>query len=84
MLKKAPAGWVRVVVEAEGFVPRVAGHARLDDQPRWQSYDIGLARSAPVSGRVIDEDGKPMADVDVRSRQRPGCVRREIPVTVGV
>ena len=66
VLKKAPAGWVRVVVEAEGFVPRVAGHARLDDQPRWQSYDIGLARSAPVSGRVIDEDGKPMADVDVR------------------
>jgi len=66
VLKKAPAGWFRVVVEAEGFVPRVAGHARLDDQPRWQSYDIGLVRSAPVSGRVIDEDGKPMADVDVR------------------
>jgi hypothetical protein len=66
VLKKAPAGWARVVVEAEGFVPRVAGHARLDDQPRWQSYDIGLAPSAPVSGRVIDENGKPMADVDVR------------------
>ena len=65
-LKKAPAGWARVVVEAEGFVPRLAGYARLDDQPRWQSYDIGLAPSAPVSGRVIDEDGKPMADVDVR------------------
>jgi hypothetical protein len=65
VLKKARAGWVRVVVEAEGFVPRVAGYARLDDQPRWQSYDIGLIRSAPVSGRVIDEDGKPMADVDV-------------------
>ncbi|WP_165253539.1 carboxypeptidase-like regulatory domain-containing protein [Paludisphaera soli] len=65
VLKKAPVGWVRVVVEAEGFVPRVAGYARLDDQPRWQSYDIGLIRSAPVSGRVIDEDDKPMADVDV-------------------
>jgi hypothetical protein len=65
VLKKAPAGWVRVVVEAEGFVPRVAGYARLDDQPRWQSHDIGLVRSATVSGRVIDEDGKPMSDVDV-------------------
>ena len=66
VLKKAPAGWVRVVVEADGFVSRVAGYARFDEQPRWQSYEIGLARSAPVSGRVIDEDGKAMADVDVR------------------
>ena len=66
VLKKAPAGWVRVVVEADGFVPRVAGYARFDEQPRWQSYDCGLARSAPVSGRVTDEDGKPLADVDVR------------------
>ena len=66
MLKKAPAGWVRVVVEADGFVPRVAGYARFDEQPRWQSYDCGLARSAPVSGRVTDEDGKPLAGVDVR------------------
>ncbi|WP_435009367.1 carboxypeptidase-like regulatory domain-containing protein [Tundrisphaera lichenicola] len=66
VLKNAPAGWVRVVVEAEGFVPRIAGHARLDDQPRWQSFDIGLVRSAPVSGRVVDEDGTPMADVNVR------------------
>ena len=33
VLKKAPAGWVRVVVEADGFVPRVAGYARFDEQP---------------------------------------------------
>ena len=66
VLKKAPAGWVRVVVEADGFVPRVAGYARFDDQPRWQSYDCGLARPAPVSGRVTDDAGKPLADVDVR------------------
>jgi hypothetical protein len=66
VLTKSPAGWFRVVVEAEGVVPRVAGYARPDGQPRWQSYDCGLARSAPVSGRVIDESGKPMMDVDVR------------------
>ena len=66
VLKKAPAGWVRVVVEADGFVPRVAGYARFDEQPRWQSYDCGLSRPAPVSGRITDEAGKPLADVDVR------------------
>jgi hypothetical protein len=66
VLKKAPAAWVRVVVEADGFVPRVAAYARFDDQPRWQSYDCGLSRSAPVSGRVTDENGQPLADVSVR------------------
>ena len=34
--------------------------------PAGSPTTCGLARSAPVSGRVIDEDGKPMADVDVR------------------
>ncbi len=66
VLKRAPAGWVRVVVEADGFVPKVAGHARIDEQPRWQSYDCGLARPAAVSGRVTDEAGKPLEGVDVR------------------
>src|SRR5206468_2480763 len=42
------------------------GYARLDAQPRWQSFDSDLVRSAPVSGRVTDEDSKAMADVDVR------------------
>ena len=66
VLKKAPAGWYRVVVEADGFVPRVAGYAQFDDQPRWQSYDCGLSRPAPVSGRVTDDAGRPLADVEVR------------------
>ena len=38
----------------------------FDDQPRWQSYDGGLSRPAPVSGRIIDQAGQPLADVDVR------------------
>ena len=66
VLKQAPAGWVRVVVEADGFVPRVAGHTRLDGQPHWEPFDGGLARPAPVAGRVTDEAGKPLADVEVR------------------
>ena len=50
VLKKTPAGWHRVVIEADGFVPRVAGYAQFDDQPRWHFYDCGLARPAPVVG----------------------------------
>jgi hypothetical protein len=66
VLKKAPAGWHRVVIEAPGFVPRVAGYANVDDQPRWQAYDSGLARPGPVTGRVTDDAGQPLADVEVR------------------
>ncbi len=47
VLKQSPAGWHRVVVEAVGFVPRIAGYARFDDQPRWVSYDCGLSRPRP-------------------------------------
>ena len=68
VLKKMPAGWHRLVIEADGFVPRVVGYAQFDDQPRWQSYDCGLSRPAPVSGRITDHDGQPLADVDVQIR----------------
>ncbi|MGA2615981.1 MAG: carboxypeptidase-like regulatory domain-containing protein [Thermoguttaceae bacterium] len=60
VLKKAPAGTFRVVVEADGYVPRVVGHALLDGQPRWQSFDGGLSRPAPVSGSITDDAGKPL------------------------
>lgn len=66
VMKKTPAGWLRIVVEADGFVPRIVGYAQFDEQPRWQSFDCGLARSVAVSGRVTDPDGKPMEDVEVR------------------
>src|SRR5262249_188036 len=62
VLKKAPAGWHRVVIEAEGFVPRVLGYLNTDDQPRWHRYDGGLARPAIVAGRVTDDPGKPLPD----------------------
>jgi protocatechuate 3,4-dioxygenase beta subunit len=77
VLKKAPAGWHRLVVEAEGHVPRVAGYVRFDDQPRWASYDCGLSRPAPVEGRVIDDSGQPLADVEVQIRNaEPGASGR--------
>ena len=66
VLTNAPAGWYRVVLEADGYVSRVAGHARFDAPARWQSFNSGLLPPAPVSGRVIDAAGQPLADVDVR------------------
>jgi hypothetical protein len=66
VLKKAPEGWHQVVVDAAGYVPRVVGYGRYDDQPVWQRYDSGLARAAVVAGRVIDDAGRPLADVEVR------------------
>jgi protocatechuate 3,4-dioxygenase beta subunit len=66
VLKKAPAGWHRVIIEADGYVPRVIGYFQTDDEPRWKSFDGGLARPATVAGRLLDEAGQPLADVDVR------------------
>lgn len=66
VIKKTPAGWYRVVMEADGYVARVAGYARIDDQPAWYSYNCGLTRPASVSGRITDDAGKPLADVTVR------------------
>ena len=66
VLKNQPPGWHRVVVKADGYVPRIVGHVSSDKQPRWHSYDCGLSRSVAVSGHVSDKAGKPLADVDVR------------------
>ncbi len=66
VLKQVPAGWHRIVVATDGFVPRVAGYGRFDDQPRWQNFDSRLSRAAHVAGRVIDDADQPLADVEVR------------------
>jgi hypothetical protein len=68
VLKKAPAGWHRLVIDAEGYVPRVIGYSRHDDQPDWQFFDSGLGPPTVVAGRVTDDEGKPLADVIVRVR----------------
>jgi hypothetical protein len=66
VLKNAPAGWHRIVLQAEGYVSRVAGYLQNDGQPRWSVFDAGLAPSAEVTGHVSDEEGKPLAEVEVR------------------
>jgi hypothetical protein len=66
VLKKVAAeGSYRVIIEGSGYVPRVLGYFVTNDQPRWHSYDGGLARPATVAGRVTD-GGQPLADVEVR------------------
>jgi hypothetical protein len=66
VLKKAPAGWHRVVAELDGYVPRVIGYGTFDEQPKWHSYDTGLSRPATVSGQITDDAKKPLADAEVR------------------
>jgi len=66
VLKNLPPAWIRIVVEADGFVPRVVGYAHCFDQPQWHSFDAGLIRAISLSGRVTDQSGTPLADVDVR------------------
>ncbi|HUG91239.1 MAG TPA: carboxypeptidase-like regulatory domain-containing protein [Planctomycetaceae bacterium] len=68
VLKSAPAGWHRIVVEADGYVPRVIGYDRSDGQPRWSAHHTGLSKPARVAGRVTDAEGRPLADVEVRLR----------------
>src|SRR6185295_3003812 len=68
LLKKTPAGSFRVVIEAEGYVARLVGYVNADERPRWHGFDTGLVKAAFVSGRVIDEDGHPLADVQVSIR----------------
>jgi hypothetical protein len=68
VLKKTPRGPHQVVIEADGFVPRIVGYVLVEDQPRWQAFDGGLARPARVAGRVTDNAGKPLAGVEVSIR----------------
>ncbi|WP_165223797.1 MSCRAMM family protein [Aquisphaera insulae] len=66
VFRNVPSGWYQVVVHGRGFASRVVGHVRPDGQPHWQDFKAGLARPAAISGRVVDEAGKPIDGVDVR------------------
>jgi hypothetical protein len=65
-VKNAPEGRMRIVVVAKGYVSRLIGYEQIGKDPRWASYDCGLICPAPVTGRVTDKEGKPLADVEVR------------------
>lgn len=66
VLTSAPTGWHRIVVSADGYVPRIVGYAIFDEQPKWSSYDTALSRAVSVSGTVTDNAGKPLEGVRVR------------------
>lgn len=66
MLKAVPLGWYRVVASAEGYVTRTVTHQRVEASPRWVGVKTVLAKPGPVSGKVVDADGKPLAGVNVR------------------
>lgn len=66
VVKNAPSGWFRLVAVADGYVSRVIAYEKFDDEPRWASYDCGMLCPAPVTGRVVDKKGKPLAGVEVR------------------
>ncbi len=66
VVKNAPTAWCRLILQADGYVSRVIGYGKYDDKPRWSEHNSGLSKPAPVSGRVVDAAGKPLADVEVR------------------
>jgi hypothetical protein len=66
VLKSVPAGWHRAVLEADGYVPRIIGYGQYDSEPQWIAYETGLSRATKISGRVTDDEGQPLADVQVR------------------
>ena len=66
VLKNVPTGSYDLIIEADGYVPRLIGFEEFGDQPGWARYDSGLARPGPLSGRVTDLKGNPLADATVR------------------
>lgn len=65
VIKSTPTGWLRLVAYAPLHVPRVIGHHQIDEQPRWIEQSTKLARGGRVTGRTIDEQGRPLAGVEV-------------------
>ena len=72
-LKSIPAGWYQVVVSQTGFVARIGGHYQFDGAPKYTSVATVLAPAATVSGRILDDQGQPLAGVEVSLRNlNPG------------
>ena len=67
VLKKAPAGWHRVVLEADGFVSRIAGYSRTEDQPCW----VFLRLRAIAAGPRLGPDRRRLGPAAGRCRGAP-------------
>jgi hypothetical protein len=66
VLKNVPAGWHRLMVASDGYMPRWLNNPNTDGQPGWYFFDRGLSRPGIVSGRAVDKAGQPLAGVEVR------------------
>lgn len=58
-------GWYVLQADAPGFVSMTRTDARVpfSDAPRW---DVTLERAAPIAGRVVDAEGRPVARARLR------------------
>ncbi|MEC8554227.1 MAG: carboxypeptidase-like regulatory domain-containing protein [Planctomycetota bacterium] len=56
----------RIIVDADGYVSRIASYIRYDSQPGWVFLGSTLSKSASLAGKVVDERGKPLAGVRAR------------------
>lgn len=68
VVKNFGTQWCRVIAECDGFASRVIGHVRYDRQPGWASMPAQLAPRGRIEGFVVNEAGKPLADVQVAMR----------------
>ena len=66
VLKNVPNARVKVVVEAEGYAPRIAGDDILDHRKHWKDYSIVLLKSSPLSAIVTDQRGTPLKGITVQ------------------
>ncbi|WP_367616396.1 carboxypeptidase-like regulatory domain-containing protein [Corallococcus exercitus] len=58
-------GWYAAEVQAQGFVTAFRTDIRIAPASRPQ-MEVSLARSVPLSGRVVDAEGNPVSDVRLR------------------
>ncbi len=66
VVKNAPQEWCRLVLSADGYAVRIIGYVKYDNEPQWSEHNSELSKPGPISGRVVDSQGRPLADADVR------------------
>ncbi|RKI10450.1 carboxypeptidase regulatory-like domain-containing protein [Corallococcus sp. AB030] len=58
-------GWYAAEIRAPGFVTTSRTDIRIAPEPK-PRMELPLARAVPLSGRVVDTEGKPVSDVRLR------------------
>lgn len=64
VLRGVDDGWVQVSASAPGYGPATASRS-IGASERQVELEVALAEGAPVSGRVVDERGQPIAGAQV-------------------